>query len=193
MNEFAPESTQYNISTGIEIKGEIDQVKFEETFQTLIQRHESLRTSFELRGGEVVQIVKETVPFRFEFKTSKSEQVESKIETFIRPFDLEKDVLLRVLLLELSAQTYVMIIDIHHIITDGVSIQILTDEFAKIYGDYALEPLALQYKDYSSWQDQLFQSDEIKSQEKYWLNQFEGELPVLNLTNRLPSAICSTL
>ncbi len=186
LNQFAPESSRYNMSLAIEIGGKVKKAKFESTFKILINRHESLRTSFQLKGKEIVQIVNNTVSFNIDYKEVSGIEVEKQIEAFIRPFNLSDETLLRVLLLKVTDQKHIMVIDLHHIITDGVSMQILTDEFVKVYDNVELERLRLQYKDYSNWQNQLFQSDGIKVQEQYWLNQFQGELPVLNLVTDYP-------
>ena len=69
----------------------------------------------------------------------------------------------------------------HHIISDGVSIRILIKEFMELYNGNELEPLRLQYRDFAVWQNKLLSSEEIKLQEKYWVQKFQDEVPVLNL------------
>lgn len=76
---------------------------------------------------------------------------------------------------------YILMYDMHHIISDGVSRKILIDEFFSLYQGKHLEPLRLQYKDFAAWQNELFESEEIKLQEKYWLEKFKGDIPVINL------------
>ena len=73
-------------------------------------------------------------------------------------------------------------VDIHHIVSDGTSHTILTEDFMRLYTDGAqLEPLPIQYKDFAHWQNRLFESGEIKAQEDYWLELYAGEIPRLNL------------
>jgi hypothetical protein len=106
----------------------------------------------------------------------------SIIENFVRPFDLSKPPLLRVSLIH-TEETNILLLDMHHIIADGVSYSILEKEFYKIYngnGD-ELPALKLQYKDYSEWQNSEEQQERIKKQKEYWLKRFNEEVPLLNL------------
>ncbi|MCR3761958.1 polyketide synthase, partial [Clostridium felsineum] len=97
-------------------------------------------------------------------------------------FDLKKAPLFRVELVENKEKTY-LLIDMHHIISDGVSMGILINEFAELYNGGSLKPLKLQYKDFTAWQNTFLKSEEIKKQEKYWINRFSDEVPVLNMPN----------
>ncbi|MCP4148511.1 MAG: hypothetical protein GY757_12265, partial [bacterium] len=76
--------------------------------------------------------------------------------------------------------------DMHHIISDGVSFGIFVREFMELYAGKKLQPVPLQYKDYSEWQNRPKEKERVKNQEEYWLNQFEGEIPVLNLPTDYP-------
>ncbi|WP_257676517.1 condensation domain-containing protein, partial [Clostridium felsineum] len=82
--------------------------------------------------------------------------------------------------MENKEKTY-LLIDMHHIISDGVSMSILINEFAVLYNGGSLEPLKLQYKDFTAWQNTFLKSEKIKKQEKYWINRFSDEVPVLNM------------
>ena len=104
----------------------------------------------------------------------------------MQPFNLGKAPLLRAKIITLSQDSHVLVLDINHIISDGVSMQILVDEFMKIYNDEELKPLRLQYKDYSEWKNRQMKSEEIKKQEEYWLDVFKGELPVLDIPTDYP-------
>ena len=72
-------------------------------------------------------------------------------------------------------------VDTHHIISDGVSVERLFSEFIELYNGQELEPLRIQYKDFAAWQNRFLKSDELKKQEEYWVQQFTGDIPVLNL------------
>jgi acyl carrier protein len=100
---------------------------------------------------------------------------------FVRPFDLSKVPLLRVGLIKIGNQKYIFMLDMHHIISDGISMEIFTRESMALYAGEGLARLKLQYKDYSEWQNRLTKSEDINEQEEYWLKQFEGEIPGLNL------------
>ncbi|WP_139357857.1 condensation domain-containing protein, partial [Clostridium beijerinckii] len=106
--------------------------------------------------------------------------MENILSDFIKPFDLEKDSMLRAEIAEVGEINY-LLIDMHHIISDGISMSIMIREFAELYNDKELEPLKLQYKDFSEWQNNFLKSKEMKKQEEYWLNVFSDEIPVLNM------------
>ncbi|MGU9560491.1 condensation domain-containing protein, partial [Lactiplantibacillus pentosus] len=83
-------------------------------------------------------------------------------------------------------EEHIILFDMHHIISDGASMGVLTKEICDLYGGKELEPLSLQYKDYSEWQRAFYQKDEMKRQKEYWLNIFKGEIPVLNMPTDYP-------
>jgi len=155
----------------------------------LIQRQESFRTSFEVVHNTPVQRIHPpaSVDFHLEYQeVSESEnrleqEIETIIQDFIRPFDLSKAPLLRVGLVKLPRKKNLLLYDFHHIIRDLVSTGIFVREFINLYEGVALPPLRIQYKDYTVWQDNFFQSGTLKKQEEYWLSVFSHPIPVLNL------------
>ena len=94
--------------------------------------------------------------------------------------------MIRVALVEVESSGFLLMVDMHHIISDGVSHAILEQDFKQIYQGNVLEPLRLQYKDYSEWMNSQQHVVRLRDQEKYWLARFEGELPVLNLPTDYP-------
>ena len=175
-------STSYNIPLAVEISGKLDRKRFEEAFQTLVNRHESLRTSFEFRSGEIVQQIHPELKLRIDhFQINPGLQVSKVIQKFIKPFDLSQAPLLRVGLIELSVNKRILLCDMHHIISDGLSMNILIKEFFELYQDGKLAPLRIHYKDYSEWQSELFQTALFKKQEEYWHQVLEGKIPVLKM------------
>jgi polyketide synthase PksJ len=228
----------YNIPFGLELEGQVDKHKLEDTFRRLLHRHESTRTSFEMKDDEPVQKIHEHVEFGIEYydmkeveaeqgtgerrvegwkgrrveekevpfgqisdacgdHSPKSQELRAKsfISSFIRPFDLSQSPLLRVGLIELppqegKAHKYILMLDMHHIISDGTSIEILTKEFMKLHAGESenLPTLRIQYKDYAQWQSSQRKQTGIKKQEEYWKKDFgiHGEIPVLNLPLDFP-------
>ncbi|WP_143088770.1 non-ribosomal peptide synthetase, partial [Paenibacillus algorifonticola] len=141
-----------------------------------------LRTGFELVDGEPVQRIYPQVDFAVEYKQVANErEADELVCEFVRSFDLTKPPLLRVGLIELEQNRHILLFDMHHIISDGVSMEILVAEFVRLYGGEELSPLLIQYKDYAVWQQSESQKDRMKRQEAYWLEQFSGELPVLEM------------
>ncbi|MCY8548284.1 condensation domain-containing protein, partial [Bacillus vallismortis] len=106
---------------------------------------------------------------------------EAAIEGFVRPFDLSQAPLFRAGLVKVANEKHVLLVDMHHIISDGVSVQLLIREFTDLYANRQLKPLRIQYKDYAVWQQQFKQGDSYQKQETYWQQQLSGNLPVLEL------------
>jgi tyrocidine synthetase-3 len=194
LNELEGISTTYNLPEIMKVDGELDGHRLEEIFKELIKRHGSLRTSFQLTNGKVVQRIHshETIDFSIMYIDARKEnrqndaELKKIIENFIRPFDLKEVPLIRVSLVKLAPAVYLLLQDIHHIISDGISGIILLNNFEKLYNNKKLPGLRLNYRDYSEWQNRLVHSNQIKQQEEYWLNMFAGELPVLNLPTNYP-------
>jgi amino acid adenylation domain-containing protein/non-ribosomal peptide synthase protein (TIGR01720 family) len=192
LQQFDLDSTSYNIANVLEIKRNIKIDKLEETFEKLIIRHDSLRTSFEVIKEQPVQRIHKEVEFKIKkYKVNGESQetfkgsVEAIIERFVRPFDLRAAPLLRVGVIEFNDKS-ILLIDMHHIISDGMSYQLLKEEFELLYADTDLPELRLQYKDYACWQNSKEQKDLIKKKEEYWIKNFSDELPVLHIPTDYP-------
>ncbi|MCP5105059.1 MAG: amino acid adenylation domain-containing protein [bacterium] len=185
LDRFEESGTGYNIPLFLKISGGIDRKRFRNAFRLLIRRHESLRTSFHLVNDEPVQRIHDAAAFKIE--DCRGEPVCSPV-SLIRPFDLSQVPLLRVSLTEIPGAGHLLFLDMHHIIADGVSMDILTNEFAVLYGGGELPPLKIQYRDFSQWQNYLFDSGKISGQQDYWLNVFSDapDLPVLDLPTDFP-------
>ncbi|MCU0287704.1 MAG: amino acid adenylation domain-containing protein [Acidobacteria bacterium] len=181
------ELTAYNIVLIEELTGTVDRFQMENVFKQLIQRHESLRTSFEIIAGEPMQRINDNVDFAIEYKNAATEGTEdTEVHNFIRPFDLRKAPLLRVGLTKLAESKHILVIDIHHIISDGIAVTIFIKEFAALYAGEELPPLRLQYKDYSEWLNSTNAQEALRLQEEYWLKEFAGTIPELNLPADYP-------
>ncbi len=201
LQQVNPRSTAYNIPVVLLLEGDIRQEKFTVTFRKLIERHESLRTSFEMVAGKPRQKIHRPADIEFELDYYSPGQKdhdagESKpgirasdlniIECFIRPFDLSQAPLLRAGLIGITAKKNILMVDIHHIISDGTSIGVFTREFIALYSGEKLPPLTIQYKDFSEWQNNQKNTGSIKRAEKYWLDQFRKEIPMLKLPSDYP-------
>jgi len=177
----------YNQPQTVLLEGEPDRQKMKYTFAALMERHEILRTSFLLVDGEPFQRVHDKTEVPISYFNAGEETAPATIQQFIQPFDLEKAPLFRVGVVSIAGDKCVIVIDMHHIITDGTSVGILMREFMKIYEGTHLTPLRIQYKDYSEWQNT--QGTELrrrKKQETFWLQQLGGDIPVLDLPTDFP-------
>ncbi|NIM17870.1 MAG: amino acid adenylation domain-containing protein, partial [Candidatus Aminicenantes bacterium] len=193
----------YNIPSVWMLAGTLDTEKLTDVFKRLIQRHESFRTSFGEVNEGPVQRVHDHVKFEIEYfdlaaktlnsavKSAKdSEEEKNIILGFVRPFDLSTAPLLRVGLIEISNLEHLLMVDMHHIISDGTSVELLTREFTALYkgseSKQDLPVIKLRYKDYSGWHPRDKGRESLKKQREYWLKEFAGEIPLLNLPADYP-------
>ncbi|UCH96595.1 MAG: amino acid adenylation domain-containing protein, partial [Candidatus Aminicenantes bacterium] len=203
IHRLAPGNLGYNLPLVVFPDRSVNKEKLEGTFKQLIHRHESLRTSFENIDSQPVQRVHPEVEFEIEYYDLATEDTESTegtrglaplskdpaaaiISSFIRPFDLSQAPLLRVGLIKKRDGNYLLVMDMHHIISDGTSQTILTRDFVSLYEGKKLPLLRLQYKDFSQWQNHLVRLENMKAHEEYWLHRLKGPLPVLNLPTDFP-------
>ncbi|MBN2862730.1 MAG: amino acid adenylation domain-containing protein [Bacteroidales bacterium] len=178
--------TGYNIPGAVTIEGIIDKDMLGLAVQKLVQRHEVFRTSFEMVEGSLIQRIHEEVKIQLEYLEAEEEQVMELIDEFIRPFDLSKAPLLRTRLVKIGENKYVFMFDMHHIISDGSSINVFMHDLVEFFSGEDLPPLRIQYRDFAAWQNELLQSEYKDEQEEFWLKSFEGDIPVLNLLTDYP-------
>jgi hypothetical protein len=195
LNQLKKNSTSYNETTIQVVKENIDKEILHEVFQLLIKRHESLRTSIEIINGNPGQRIHHEMELEVEYydinkmqhqSDSKEESIlQPIIKNFTHPFDLSCIPLLRVGLIKITQNDCILMIDMHHIITDDFSVDILMKEFTYLcspqFEKDTLPVLNLQYKDYAQWQNSEERKKRIQSQEKYWLNLFKNTIPVLDV------------
>jgi amino acid adenylation domain-containing protein len=196
-------STSYNMPQVLPLGKGIERSKLESTLRQLIGRHESLRTAFIKVKDEPVQVVHDQVEFEIEYFDLATEDTEDTeivgdrslkrdeihhssfiIHHFVCPFDLSQTPLIRSGLMRMPDDNHIWMVDMHHIISDGTSHMVLTEDFVSLYNGDQLKSLRLQYKDFSQWQNRLFAGEEIKAQEDYWLELYKdaGEIPRLELS-----------
>jgi amino acid adenylation domain-containing protein len=207
LQQMGVDNINYNLPYILSLEGKIETIRLEKTFKKLIERHESLRTSFEMIHNEPVQRVHKKLEFNIEYFDKGREHhaglplgEEKIINNFIRPFDLSKAPMLRVGLIHLHTSPltghpsqegnvgdkYILMVDIHHIISDGISLEIFIRDFKLLYSGEHLSLLKLQYRDFSKWQNSRLNNKEIMKQEEFWLRELGGEIPMLNLPTDFP-------
>ncbi len=198
--QLAPHSSAYTIPGALRLRGELDEDAVRASFEQLIQRHEALRTRFYERDGQAFQRVDAKAGFELQVidlsdlpvaeREARAQQIrEDEART---QFDLEKGPLLWVTLVRLDDEDHQLLVTLHHIIADGWSLNILIDEFSRLYAAASqgqhleLPPLALQYADYGSWQRQWLAEGEGQRQLAYWKTQLGEEHPTLSLATDHP-------
>ena len=185
LQQFELESTAYNIPTVLRLYGELKEKALEGAINEIVRRHESLRTTFSGESGKPVQVVHageewklETVDLREEEEQRRKRRVEETIEEeLLREFDLSRGPLLKVKLLRVGEQEHVLMVCMHHIISDGWSMAIFTRELGELYEALSqgrkaeLPELPVQYADYAVWQREWLQGEELEQQMAYWKKQ----------------------
>jgi NRPS condensation-like uncharacterized protein len=194
IDQLEPESVAYNLPAGVSLKGELDVKALERALQEIVRRHEVLRTSFRSEDGEPVQVISDdwriTLPVKDLSSLAKDEGVnEAKrlaTEEAGRRFDLSCGPLVRCVLLRLAKLDHVLVINMHHIVSDGWSMGILIRELTALYEAYSrdedspLPDLEVQYADFAVWQREWLTGQVLEQQLNYWKNQL-AELEPLNL------------
>ena len=193
VQQLDPESTGYNMPFTVVWPGEPEKKRLEETFKKLIERHEMLRTSFEIPKDDPMQKVHEydDMEFRIEYYETSEEDARKLLKDFVRPFNLKQAPLMKASLINVNtnikeAHHTVLVVDMHHIISDALSHAILMQDFVSLYEGRELLPLRIQYKDFSVWQNSERVRETITQQEAFWLKEFEGEPPVLGIDSDYP-------
>ncbi|MCL2372781.1 MAG: condensation domain-containing protein, partial [Defluviitaleaceae bacterium] len=175
-----------NIPMAYKVKGAFDPDKAELAFETLLQRHEILRTSFHLVNGETMAKIHDQVEMDMTFEERYGkESFDGLAKEFFRPFDLQKAPLMRTKVIKTGEDDFLLFMDCHHIISDGISSDLLLKEFITLYSDGQLAPLRLQYKDYSEW----MLDRPLDNQRSYWMSHFENGVPRLQLPEDYPRPV----
>ena len=175
IQQMEPQSTAYNMPFGMILKGEVYPDKLHSALRAMVDRHEILRTAFLDVNGEPVQKILDYAEPEFEYIASDKSDDELTSE-YLRPFDLSKPPFIRLRLVN-KGDYHLMVLDMHHIVSDGMSETIFVDELTRLYVGETLEPVRCQFKDYSEW----LNSRDLSGQADYWKKQFSEEAPVLDM------------
>ncbi|WP_377806053.1 amino acid adenylation domain-containing protein [Azospirillum sp. A29] len=185
-----PVSTAYTISTALRLRGRLDPESLRRAFALVSGRHETLRTRFIERGGEPRQVIDADAAVDWTVETLEDAGLlDGRLRgEAARPFDLERGPLLRLRLFRLpDGDGHALSLAMHHIISDGWSMNVLVDEIARAYAllsaglPAVLPPLPLQYADYAAWQERWMESAEARRQLDHWQGRLGGEQPALDL------------
>lgn len=175
------DNLSYNLPIAVILEGHTDKDRLGEVFGKLIERQEILRTSFEFIGKAPAQRVHKNLEWGIEYFEASEAEVDNIIKGFLRPFNLKKAPLLRVGLIKIEETKHILIADMHHIIKDAASMDILIREFTMLYAGQDLPPLRIQYNDYRAWLNRTPMKDLVKKQEEYWLSIFSKKVRILDL------------
>jgi amino acid adenylation domain-containing protein len=201
IDQLAPGNPAYNLAHGLRLRGRLDIAALEAAFNAVIRRHEILRTTFAAEAGEPLQVVQPELTIRIGVTTLErlpAEEREAKARSLattesLRAFELSRLPLLRASVFTLGASEHILIVTVHHIVADGLSIDLFLNEVGAACGAFAtgsalnLPPLALQYGDFAHWQRGAWADDAAHvAAIDYWRSRLGGGLPVLELAGDRP-------
>ena len=194
LSQFQEANKAYTIPSTYVFEGNLDQSALSFAFKTIVARHESFRTSFrENENQELRQIIaaENDDNFTIEYvdcRNVSENETEEKISNLIQTaFDLFEGPLLKVSLLQVQETKWILVCVMHHIISDGLSMEVFIEELLHVYKAHKnnipvdLKPLRIQYKDFAAWQHIQLNDEKLQAHKEYWIEKFSGELPVLNL------------
>ncbi|MDP9785926.1 non-ribosomal peptide synthetase [Pseudomonas fluorescens] len=201
--QLEPDSGAYNLPGAVRLKGALSLSALEQAFADLVARHETLRTVFQRQADDSLLQVPSSTALVIGHKdfsalpTVEREQAvrQAAEEQSMQPFDLSSGPLLRVELLKLDEQEHVLLLTLHHIVSDGWSMNVLIDEFIRFYDAHEagvapqLADLPIQYSDYALWQRRWLEAGELQRQLDYWQAQLGDEHPVLELPIDYPRPV----
>jgi amino acid adenylation domain-containing protein len=203
LDQLIPGNTIYNVPTIIRLTGSLNTFALEQTFNEIVRRHETLRTTFMVSDGQPLQVILPSLiifPSTFDLQQLPPHQQEIEAKEIIaaeieRPFDLSSEPLLRVTVIVLSETEHILLMNMHHIICDDWSVGVLIRELGTLYAAFKdtklgdaiyrvstlpLPELPLQYADFAHWQREWLQGEVLQNQLAYWRQQLNG-IPMLHL------------
>jgi amino acid adenylation domain-containing protein len=198
LSQLMPDNAFYNMPAAIRLTGPLNTTALERTLSEIVRRHEVLRTSFRTIKGRLAQVISpprnmtlSVVDLRA-LPTDERETCARHLATeeAQRPFDLTSPSLLRFTLLRLGRQEHVVLLTMHHIVSDGWSVGIFIRELTGLYESFSrgmaspLEELPIQYADFATWQREWLQGPVLDAQVTYWKKQLGGSLPLLKMPTR---------
>ncbi|QWA30646.1 non-ribosomal peptide synthetase [Pseudomonas sp. RC3H12] len=204
--QLEPHSAAYNMAAGLRLSGRLDVSALQRSFDYLATRHEALRTVFQVEGEQPRQVILDhlAVPLeQVDLTAIATDQREAELATRVREashqsFDLLHGPLLRATLYRLAAEDYVLLVCMHHIVSDGWSMDVMVKEFVHSYQAFSqgqapqLPALAVQYADYAIWQRSWLEAGEGERQLDYWRQQLGEEQPLLEVAADYPRPLAQS-
>ncbi|NJJ57027.1 non-ribosomal peptide synthase/polyketide synthase [Pseudomonas sp. B14(2022)] len=186
--QLDPESAAYHIPSALRLTGPLDLAALQRSFDTLLARHESLRTHLRQDAAGTVQVIEDSGLIEIDLADTDEAGLKARVADVVaQPFDLLRGPLLRARLLRLAEDEHVLVLVQHHIVSDGWSMQLMVEELVQLYAAFShgqtptLPALPIQYADYAVWQRQWMEAGEKARQLSYWHEQLGGVQPVLEL------------
>jgi amino acid adenylation domain-containing protein len=205
LDQLEPGSTVYNVPGAVRMRGPLDVAALEQSLNEIVRRHEALRTTFSMLEGEPVQVISSSLRVSLPVlditdcrETERGEQARQLArEEARRPFDLTQGPLVRAALLRLGEDDHVLLLTMHHIVSDGWSMGVLYQELSVLYEAFSkgnpspLTDLPIQYADFGAWQREWLQGEVLESQLSYWKEQLGDVVPLQLPSDRPRPAVQS--
>ena len=200
LEQLSPGTSTYNIPLKIMLTANVDPAILQRSLDEIVRRHEALRTRFRIIRGSPTQAIEPPCKVPLNFVDISKEPAEVRTERVAqwclaeatKPFELDKDLLLRATLLRLQTEEHVLLLTMHHIVTDASSIDLIFNELFVVYGAFATEmpsplpDLRVQFADFAVWQRKFLSDAEVDQQLMYWKRQMANAPPVLELPIDFP-------
>ncbi|AIO98876.1 D-alanine--poly(phosphoribitol) ligase, subunit 1 [Burkholderia pseudomallei 576] len=191
-------SEAYHMSGAVRLDGPLNREVLQRALNRIVMRHEALRTCFAREEGEPIQVIQPHADLTVSYHDLReAEQTEQRAKDLSQahasaPFDLSRDLPVRVLLLQLADEAHVVQVVMHHIASDGWSVGVFLQELSALYGSFIAEqgdplaPLPLQYADYAAWQRRWLASGQLEKQGAFWQTNLSGAPTLLELPTDRP-------
>ncbi|WP_448265219.1 amino acid adenylation domain-containing protein [Nostoc sp. DSM 114159] len=200
LNQLVPNHAFYNVPEAFRLRGVLNATILEESLNEIINRHEVLRTTYSSLNGQPIQVIHSAFPIKLlvvNLQGLSPDDRESQVRQLIleeaqRPFNLVQGPLLRTTLLQLSSEEHIFLLNLHHILCDDWSLNLLFEELSTLYQAFStgnpspLPDLAIQYADFAAWQRQWLQGEILDNKLAYWQQHLSGSLPILELPADYP-------
>jgi tyrocidine synthetase-3 len=180
-NNLDKDSYLYNICGGILFSTMPNVIKLQNALDTIISRHDILRSYFEFENSQIKHKVSNNFNIRIDPIDVCTNDIKELFYIYQSKFSLDKAPLFNVFLFRLPNGKALFMLDIHHIIFDGASLDIFMNELSLAYNEKSLPELAISYKDFAIWESKQLENDNFASSKKFWIEQFKDKVPVLNL------------
>jgi amino acid adenylation domain-containing protein/thioester reductase-like protein len=183
---FFGQNTVYNMPGAYYIKGSLDIQALQRSLTRLVAKNESFRTRFEMKNGELRQRIVPRAEIILNVEDCAQSEMQKRLNSLARPFDLKAPPLLRANLLRMEADEFILFLDMHHIIADGTSVETVLSQLSRLYAGKSIPSNMVSYKDYSVWQEEHLASGHVDFQRRFWMDTLGGDLPTLNLNTDYP-------
>lgn len=181
LQQYGTNNKAYNTMVAFDIYGNLDSEELEYKLNLLIERHQNLKSQYEIQNEELMKCINQSVRIKLKKYEMNEEEILDYKDKIIEAFDLTNPPLIKAVLIKVENEKHVLVLNFHHIVVDGLSMKILVDDFLALYKGDTLNINPLRYVDYAHWEHEWKLSSEKEKEEKYWLNMLNDEVEKLQI------------